>query len=85
MLPRKLRPVRPNLTLTKRSSWVGAHTAALWDAWVFAAVESELALNAWKRAAMELKEATFGMYHAALDREEQAAAALASLIAPNAA
>ena len=32
-------------------------TEHLWDAWAFAAVESELALSAWKQAAHGLKEA----------------------------
>lgn len=57
-------------------------TEHLWDAWAFAAVESELALNAWKEAAHGIKEAAFAAYRAALDREEQAAAALAARIAP---
>jgi hypothetical protein len=51
---------------------------ALWDAWAFAAIESELALDAWRRATAELKGAAFAAYRAALDREERAAAILAS-------
>jgi hypothetical protein len=54
----------------------------LWDAWAFAAVEAELALDAWSRAARELKATAFAAYRAALDREEQAAAHLAARIAP---
>jgi hypothetical protein len=55
----------------------------LWDAWAFAAMEAELALDAWKQAAHGLKATAFATYHSALDREEQAAAALASLLAPH--
>jgi hypothetical protein len=53
-------------------------TQKLWDAWVLAAVESELALTSWTRAAQELKADAFAAYQSTLDREEQAAAALAS-------
>jgi hypothetical protein len=55
----------------------------LWDAWALAAMEAELALDAWKKAAHGLKATGFVAYRAALDREEQAAAALASRLAPN--
>ena len=54
----------------------------LWDAWAFAAMEAELALDAWKRAAHSVKATAFATYRAALDREEQAAAHLAARIAP---
>lgn len=49
----------------------------LWDKWAFAAVEVQLAFDAWKRAARELKMSAFLAYRAALDREEAAAAELA--------
>jgi hypothetical protein len=49
----------------------------LWDKWAFAAVEVQLAFDAWKRAAREVKMSAFLAYRAALDREEQAAAELA--------
>lgn len=64
--------------------WVSTATSAerLWDAWAFAAIEAELALDAWRSAAHGLKDAAFAAYHAALDREEQAATALASRIVP---
>jgi hypothetical protein len=55
----------------------------LWDAWAFAAVEAELALDAWLKAAQGLKDATFAAYRDALDREEQAAAELAARITPH--
>jgi hypothetical protein len=55
---------------------------ALWDAWAFAAVEAELALDAWLKAAQGLKDAAFAAYRDALDREEQAAAELAARVAP---
>ena len=48
-----------------------------------AAVDAELALEAWKKAAHGLKEAAFATYRAALDREEQAATDLAARVAPN--
>ena len=51
---------------------------ALWDAWAFAAVEAELALNAWRKAAQPLKDATYAAYTKALDREETAASRLAA-------
>jgi hypothetical protein len=57
------------------------HLDELWDAWVFAAVEVELACDAWKAAAREVKAAAFASYHAALDREEHAAARLAQACA----
>ena len=57
-------------------------TEDFWDAWAFAAMEAELALTAWKRAARELKATAYATYRAALDREEQAAARLAARIAP---
>jgi membrane protein required for beta-lactamase induction len=55
----------------------------LWDAWGFAAMEAELALNAWCTAARDLKATAFAAYRSALDREEQAAARLAERVAPN--
>ena len=76
---------QPNLRkpLTARLSWAAARPEALWDAWAFAAMDAELALDAWLKAAHSLKEATFAAYHAALDREEQAAAELAARLAPS--
>jgi hypothetical protein len=55
----------------------------LWDAWAFAAMEAELAFEAWRKAAHGLKATCFAAYHSALDREEQAAAALASRLVPH--
>ena len=55
----------------------------LWDAWAFAAMEAELALDAWKKAAHELKAAAFATYRQALDREEQAALSLAARVVPS--
>jgi len=51
-----------------------------WDAWAFAAMEAELALAAWKRAARELKATAYATYRSALDREEDAAARLAARV-----
>ena len=58
--------------------FVDDHRSTLWDAWAFAAMEAELALDAWRKAAHSLKEAAYFTYRAALDREEQAAASLAA-------
>jgi hypothetical protein len=58
------------------------HAQDLWDAWAFAAMESEMALRAWKQTAHSLKAFAFATYRSALDREEQAAAALAARLAP---
>lgn len=53
----------------------------LWDAWAFAAVEVQLAFEAWKTAAREVKAVAFESYRRALDREEHAAAQLAQVCA----
>lgn len=73
----------PHKPLVARLSWAAKRPEALWDAWAFAAVEAELALDTWLKAANHLKEAAFAAYHQALDREERAAADLAARIAPN--
>lgn len=70
--------------IAARLSWAPSRPEVLWDAWAFAAVEAELALDAWLKAAHSLKEATFAAYREALDREERAAAELAARLAPNA-
>jgi hypothetical protein len=76
------RPFLSNIRLGGGSLGLFARPEEFWDAWAFAAVEAELALAAWKRAAREVKAAAFATYRAALDREEQAAARLAKRIAP---
>jgi hypothetical protein len=68
-------------TLHPRPAGLWAHPEELWDAWAFAAVDAELALNAWRRAAHELKATAYAAYRAALDREEYAATSLAARIA----
>jgi hypothetical protein len=55
-------------------------TEDFWDAWAFAAMEAELALSAWTRAARELKATAYATYRAALDREEDAATRLAARV-----
>jgi len=62
-----------------------ACTTDLWDAWVFAAVESQLALEAWTSACDDEKTVGYVAYVACLDREEQAATALAERVDPAAA
>jgi hypothetical protein len=57
------------------------HGQALWDAWAFAAMEAEIALRARQQATLALKASAFATYREALDREEQAAIALATGIA----
>ena len=53
----------------------------LWDAWVFAEVETDLALDTWYGADPEQKRNAYAAYVAALDREEQAAHILALRLA----
>lgn len=62
-----------------------ARTHDFWDAWQFAAVESALALEAWTSARPDDKELGYCAYLACLDREEQAATALAEQVDPTAA
>jgi hypothetical protein len=57
---------------------------ALWDAWMFAEVEAELALAVWSGAPEGDQERAHSVYVAALDREEQAALALALKVEPRA-
>jgi hypothetical protein len=59
------------------SQWMlGTKPVDLWDAWLFAAAESTLMLQAWRVAATDRAGAYAG-YGAALDREQQAALVLA--------
>jgi hypothetical protein len=48
----------------------------LFDAWVLAAHDAELALSAWSRTPGGERAHAFAVYRAALDREERAAAVL---------
>jgi hypothetical protein len=57
----------------------------LWDAWRFAAVESALALTDWMIATREEKQLGYDSYLACLDREEEAAIAVAERVDPDAA
>jgi hypothetical protein len=50
----------------------------LFDAWVFAARDAELALGAWASSQPGERAEAHAVYRAALDREEHAAAVLAS-------
>jgi hypothetical protein len=52
----------------------------LWDAWLFAAAESSLMLEAWRETASEQRVCAYAGYRAALDREEQAALVLANRV-----
>jgi len=52
--------------------------AALFDDWLIAETEATLALAAWRAARSATKPRAHASYRAALDREEQAAAALAN-------
>src|SRR4051794_36354256 len=51
-------------------------TMALWDAWLFAELDSEFALERWWKAPIGEREKAFAVYRAALDREAEAARAL---------
>jgi hypothetical protein len=55
----------------------GARDIDLYDAWLFAETDASLALGTWRAAGRPAKADTFAAYRAALDREEQAARALA--------
>ena len=50
----------------------------LFDAWVFAARDAELALGAWASSRPGERAEAHAVYRAALDREERAAAVLAA-------
>jgi len=66
---------------SKLSAHVLPSVQDLWDAWAFAALEAQLALDHWTTAARDLKASAFASYRAALDREERAAARLAEAYA----
>jgi hypothetical protein len=65
-------------SLIRRRPQVAGRMRNLWDAWAVAEVQSQLALNAWRNTARQLKGEAFAAYCAALEREEQAANALAA-------
>jgi hypothetical protein len=52
----------------------------LWGAWLFAAADSSLMLQAWSVAAPEDRVRAYVGYRAALDREEHAALVLATRV-----
>jgi hypothetical protein len=54
----------------------------LFDAWVFAARDAELACDAWASSPRNGRAETHAVYRAALDREERAAAVLAAAAPP---
>jgi hypothetical protein len=54
-----------------------AHLESAYDAWRFAADEATRALHAWISGPSSARDASFHLYRAALDREEQAARILA--------
>src|SRR6185436_1340981 len=66
---------------SKLAAHVRPRVEYLWDAWAFAALEAQLALDQWKAAARDLKASAFRSYRAALDREERAAVRLAEACA----
>jgi hypothetical protein len=51
-------------------------TIDLWDAWAFAELDAEFALERWWAAADSERAIAFAAYGAALEREAQAAAVL---------
>ena len=54
----------------------------LFDAWVFAARDAELALGAWRCSEWRERADAHAVYRAALDREECAAAVLEDAAPP---
>jgi hypothetical protein len=56
-----------------------------WDAWLFAAIDCRVALDAWLAAPSDDKAIGYSAYVACLDREEQAALVLAERLDPRAA
>ena len=81
-MPAKSRKITSKHSLAAQPRRLRKTTQKLWDAWALAAVESELALNSWTKAAHDLKADAFASYQFLLDREEQAAAALAAAFTP---
>ena len=71
----------PGLVEHERLGLTAARTEDLFDAWVFAARDAELALVAWSQAAAAERGQAFAVYRAALDREERAAAVLGAAAA----
>jgi hypothetical protein len=69
------------LSAVSRRSQEHIPAIELWDAWVFAEVETDLALDTWYGAAGEDKRNAYAAYVAALDREEKAADTLALRLA----
>jgi hypothetical protein len=65
-----------HLFAANRSGGIGLED--LFDAWVFAAHDAELALGAWASSQPGERAEAHAVYRAALDREERAAAVLAS-------
>jgi hypothetical protein len=55
----------------------------LFDAWVFAAHDAELAFGAWASSASDGRAEAHAVYRAALDREERAATVLATAAGPS--
>jgi hypothetical protein len=53
-------------------------TIELWDAWTYAEVDAEFALQGWWDAVGDEKDIAFCAYQAALEREAQAATVLAA-------
>jgi hypothetical protein len=52
----------------------------LFDAWVFAAHDAEVAWHAWRTSPAPFRADAFASYRAGLDREEHAAAVLAAAL-----
>jgi hypothetical protein len=63
----------PSPTFPLRAS---VRMEALFDAWVFAAHDATLALQAWNDTRPRERQVAHAVYRAALDREESAAEAL---------
>jgi hypothetical protein len=80
--PKTSLPTRPPTVLEGEASYGvrDAKPVDLWAAWLFAAAESSLMLEAWRVEATD-RVGVYAGYRAALDREEQAALVLANRVA----
>jgi hypothetical protein len=76
-------PNDANVLSTQRrgpADWDTSHARIeeVFDAWVFAARDAELALGAWSASTSDDRGDAYAAYRAALDREERAAQVLAA-------
>jgi hypothetical protein len=68
--------MRPSPSIVTSGAFAAKRSADLQLAWLDAANDAYEAYLAWRDAAAAVQADAFGVYHAALDREEAAALAL---------